>query len=50
MMIGYGSGIVCAPTVGAALGLRKIRRLSNTTHKVVGLDGYRVELVEQVRV
>ena len=32
----------------AALGLRKIRLLSNSTRKVVGLDGYGLEIVEQV--
>ena len=31
-----------------ALGLRKIRLLSHTTRKVVGLDGYGLEIVEQV--
>jgi 3,4-dihydroxy 2-butanone 4-phosphate synthase/GTP cyclohydrolase II len=31
-----------------ALGLRKIRLLSNSTRKVVGLDGYGLEIVEQV--
>ncbi len=34
----------------AALGLRKIRLLSNSTRKVVGLDGYGLEIVEQVPV
>lgn len=34
----------------AALGLRKIRLLSNSTRKVVGLDGYGLEIVEQVGV
>ena len=33
-----------------ALGLRKIRLLSNTSRKVVGLDGYNLEIVEQVPV
>lgn len=33
-----------------ALGLRKIRLLSNSTRKVVGLDGYGLEIVEQVHV
>jgi len=48
-----------APTMGfrdygmgaqilAALGLRQIRLLSNNPRKVVGLDGYSLELVEQV--
>ena len=31
-----------------ALGLRKIRLLSNSTRKVVGLDGYGLEIVEQI--
>jgi 3,4-dihydroxy 2-butanone 4-phosphate synthase/GTP cyclohydrolase II len=31
-----------------ALGLRKIRLLSNSTRKAVGLDGYGLEIVEQV--
>ena len=31
-----------------ALGLRKIRLLSNSTRKVVGLDGYGLEIVEQM--
>ena len=34
----------------AALGLKKIRLLSNSTRKVVGLDGYGLEIVEQVSV
>jgi 3,4-dihydroxy 2-butanone 4-phosphate synthase/GTP cyclohydrolase II len=34
----------------AALGLAKIRLLSNSTRKVVGLDGYGLEIVEQVPV
>jgi 3,4-dihydroxy 2-butanone 4-phosphate synthase/GTP cyclohydrolase II len=33
----------------AALGLRKIRLLSNSNRKVVGLDGYGLEIVEQVK-
>ncbi len=33
----------------AALGLRKIRLLSNSTRKVVGLDGYGLEIIEQVK-
>jgi len=33
----------------AALGLRKIRLLSGTARRVVGLDGYGLEIVEQVR-
>ena len=32
----------------SALGLRKIRLLSNSTRKVVGLDGYNLEIVEQI--
>lgn len=31
-----------------ALGLRKIRLLSNSARKVVGLDGYGLEIVEQI--
>ncbi len=31
-----------------ALGLQKIRLLSNTTRRVVGLDGYGLEIVDQV--
>lgn len=31
-----------------ALGLRKIRLLSNSNRKVVGLDGYGLEIIEQV--
>jgi 3,4-dihydroxy 2-butanone 4-phosphate synthase/GTP cyclohydrolase II len=34
----------------AALGLARIRLLSNSTRKVVGLDGYGLEIVEQVPV
>jgi 3,4-dihydroxy 2-butanone 4-phosphate synthase/GTP cyclohydrolase II len=34
----------------AALGLRKIRLLSNSTRKVVALDGYGLEIVEQLPV
>ena len=34
----------------AALGLRRIRLLSNSTRKVVGLDGYGLEIVEQLPV
>ena len=34
----------------AELGLRKIRLLSNSSRKVVGLDGYGLEIVEQVPV
>ena len=40
----YGIGA----QVLVALGLRKIRLLSNSTRKVVGLDGYGLEIVEQV--
>jgi 3,4-dihydroxy 2-butanone 4-phosphate synthase/GTP cyclohydrolase II len=32
----------------AALGLRKIRLLSKSARRVVGLDGYGLEIVEQV--
>lgn len=32
----------------AALGLRKIRLLSNSSRRVVGLDGYGLEIVEQI--
>ncbi|MGA3008216.1 MAG: bifunctional 3,4-dihydroxy-2-butanone-4-phosphate synthase/GTP cyclohydrolase II, partial [Opitutaceae bacterium] len=32
----------------AALGLRKIRLLSGTARRVVGLDGYGLEIVDQV--
>ena len=31
-----------------ALGLRKIRLLSGTSRRVVGLDGYGLEIIEQV--
>jgi len=34
----------------SALGLAKIRLISNSARKVVGLDGYGLEIVEQVRV
>jgi 3,4-dihydroxy 2-butanone 4-phosphate synthase/GTP cyclohydrolase II len=34
----------------AALGLKKIRLLSNSTRKVIALDGYGLEIVEQVPV
>jgi 3,4-dihydroxy 2-butanone 4-phosphate synthase/GTP cyclohydrolase II len=40
----YGMGA----QILAALGLRKIRLLSNSTRKVIGLDGYGLEIVEQV--
>ena len=33
-----------------ALGLKKIRLLSNTERKVVGLDGYDLEIVEQIKI
>ncbi len=33
-----------------ALGLRKIRLLSSTQRKVVGLDGYDLEIVEQIEI
>jgi 3,4-dihydroxy 2-butanone 4-phosphate synthase / GTP cyclohydrolase II len=42
----YGMGA----QILAALGLKKIRLLSNSTRKVVGLDGYGLEIVEQVPV
>ena len=32
----------------AALGLRHIRLMTNNPRKVVGLDGYGLELVEQI--
>jgi 3,4-dihydroxy 2-butanone 4-phosphate synthase/GTP cyclohydrolase II len=32
-----------------ALGLEKIRLLSNTSRNVVGLDGFGLEIVEQVK-
>ena len=32
------------------LGLKKIRLLSSTNRKVVGLDGYNLEIVEQIEV
>jgi 3,4-dihydroxy 2-butanone 4-phosphate synthase/GTP cyclohydrolase II len=41
---GIGAQILCA------LGLSKIRLLSNSTRKVVGLDGYGLEIVEQLPV
>jgi 3,4-dihydroxy 2-butanone 4-phosphate synthase/GTP cyclohydrolase II len=34
----------------AALGLKKIRLLSNSSRKVIGLDGYGLEIVEQVAI
>lgn len=40
----YGIGA----QVLVALGLRKIRLLSNSNRKVVGLDGYGLEIVEQI--
>lgn len=39
---GIGAQVLCA------LGLRKIRLLSNTSRKMVGLEGYDLEVVEQV--
>ena len=42
----YGTGA----QILAALGLKKIRLLSNSSRKVVGLDGYGLEIVEQVSV
>lgn len=41
---GIGAQILCA------LGVSKIRLLSNSTRKVVGLDGYGLEIVEQLPV
>jgi 3,4-dihydroxy 2-butanone 4-phosphate synthase/GTP cyclohydrolase II len=40
----YGMGA----QILAALGLARIRLLSNNPRKVVGLDGYGLEVVEQV--
>jgi 3,4-dihydroxy 2-butanone 4-phosphate synthase/GTP cyclohydrolase II len=40
----YGMGA----QILAALGLGRIRLLSNNPRKVVGLDGYGLEVVEQV--
>ena len=34
----------------AELGLKKIRILSGTTRNVIGLDGYDLEIVEQVKI
>jgi 3,4-dihydroxy 2-butanone 4-phosphate synthase/GTP cyclohydrolase II len=42
----YGTGA----QILAALGLKKIRLLSNSGRKVIGLDGYGLEIVEQVAV
>ena len=42
----YGTGA----QILVALGLGKIRLLSNSTRKVVGLDGYGLEIVEQMPV
>ncbi|MBI5380591.1 MAG: 3,4-dihydroxy-2-butanone-4-phosphate synthase [Opitutae bacterium] len=42
----YGTGA----QILRALGLRKIRLLSNSQRKVVGLDGYGLEIVEQMPV
>jgi len=42
----YGTGA----QILVALGLCKIRLLSNSTRKVVGLDGYGIEIVEQIPV
>jgi 3,4-dihydroxy 2-butanone 4-phosphate synthase/GTP cyclohydrolase II len=33
-----------------ALGLKKIRLMSHSTRRVVGLDGYDLEIVEQIPV
>jgi 3,4-dihydroxy 2-butanone 4-phosphate synthase/GTP cyclohydrolase II len=40
----YGTGA----QILIALGLSKIRLLTNNPRKVVGLDGYGLEIVEQV--
>jgi len=40
----YGTGA----QILAALGLRRIRLMSRSNRKVVGLDGYGLEIVEQV--
>ena len=40
----YGTGA----QILRALGLSRIRLLSNSTRKLVGLDGYGLEIVEQV--
>lgn len=42
----YGMGA----QILSALGLRKIRLISSTSRKVVGLDGYGLEIVEQIAV
>jgi 3,4-dihydroxy 2-butanone 4-phosphate synthase/GTP cyclohydrolase II len=42
----YGTGA----QILRALGLSKIRLLSGSARKVVGLDGYGLEIVEQVGV
>ena len=42
----YGTGA----QILSELGLKKIRLLSNSTRKVVGLDGYGLEIVEQMPV
>ncbi len=42
----YGMGA----QILSALGLRKIRLISSTNRKVVGLDGYGLEIVEQIAV
>jgi 3,4-dihydroxy 2-butanone 4-phosphate synthase/GTP cyclohydrolase II len=42
----YGTGA----QILSELGLKKIRLLSNSTRKVVGLDGYGLEIVEQVAI
>ena len=41
----YGTGA----QILVALGLRKIRLLSNSSRKVVGLDGYGIEIIERCR-
>jgi 3,4-dihydroxy 2-butanone 4-phosphate synthase/GTP cyclohydrolase II len=40
----YGTGA----QILRILGLSRIRLLSNSTRKIVGLDGYGLEVVEQV--
>ena len=40
----YGTGA----QILRILGLSRIRLLSNSTRKIVGLDGYGLEIVEQV--
>jgi 3,4-dihydroxy 2-butanone 4-phosphate synthase / GTP cyclohydrolase II len=42
----YGTGA----QILTALGLRKIRLMSHSPRRVVGLDGYGLEIVEQIPV